>query len=550
MKRFLKENYFLIILWVLCITALYIYQGHYTDIMLDFGREVFYPQRILEGKVLYKDLFAIYGPFAYLLNALLYKFFGTNLSTLYAAGILSSLLFVSGIYLIAEKFMSKFLSFSIGIFTIAAGVSTGILFNFSFPYSWAMLYGIIAFVYSILFLIKYKTDNKNLFLYISSLLCGVCIACKYEFAVFGILLFAYLIYIGIKDFKTGIKAVCAFFAAPLISFGTLFIQGLSLNDLITSLNNVKEMTQTETLKHFYQSVGVYFHPQVLPLLFFTFIKTSVSLGSLIAGVALFNKNKFASVFVTFIGLLLSLWFLTDTKILTFIFLPILLFVTGIICYKKLKNNIPLLIIVISGLAISLKSIWGMLILSYASYYISFVLIAFFALLFNCINKKYQTITAVYMLLLAFFIWFINNAEFYNIKNLISTSKGEICTYSQLAKSTNELISFITKNTNQNDRVVIFPEGLMINFLTDRKSDDYYNSMLPLYTESFGEEKIVEHFENNKPEYFILTNENMKDYGFNNICNDYAFELCTFINTNYDNVKTIDYGYRYLVFKRK
>ena len=91
---------------------------------------------------------------------------------------------------------------------------------------------------------------------------------------------------------------------------------------------------------------------------------------------------------------------------------------------------------------------------------------------------------------------------------------------------------------------------MINFLTDRKSDDYYNSMLPLYTESFGEEKIVEHFENNKPEYFILTNENMKDYGFNNICNDYAFELCTFINTNYDNVKTIDYGYRYLVFKRK
>ena len=124
MKRFLKENYFLIILWVLCITALYIYQGHYTDIMLDFGREVFYPQRILEGKVLYKDLFAIYGPFAYLFNALLYKFFGTNLSTLYAAGILSSLLFVSGIYLIAEKFLSKFLSFSIVIFTIAAGVSS------------------------------------------------------------------------------------------------------------------------------------------------------------------------------------------------------------------------------------------------------------------------------------------------------------------------------------------------------------------------------------------------------------------------------------------
>ena len=83
MKEILNENKYLLLLWVFCIAGLIIFCGHYSNILIDFGREVYYPEQILEGKVLYKDLFNIYGPLSYQINAVLYKIFGAKLSTLY-----------------------------------------------------------------------------------------------------------------------------------------------------------------------------------------------------------------------------------------------------------------------------------------------------------------------------------------------------------------------------------------------------------------------------------------------------------------------------------
>ena len=160
MREFYIKNKPLIILWLLCIAALIGFMGHYSNILLDVGREVYYPQRILEGKVLYKDLFNIYGPFSYLWNAFLYKIFGINLRALYISGAICSLAIVSGVYLIARRFLNTSLSFAIGLFTIVTGVCANHLFNYTFPYSWAMLYGTVGFLYSVYFLVKYK-DSEN-----------------------------------------------------------------------------------------------------------------------------------------------------------------------------------------------------------------------------------------------------------------------------------------------------------------------------------------------------------------------------------------------------
>ena len=132
MRKIIIENKLLVILLLMCVGILFMFSAHHSGILIDYGREVYYPQEILGGKVLYKDLFNIYGPLAYQINALLYKIFGANLSTLYGAGTISSLLIVSGIYLVAQKFLSKFLSFAIGFFTIVVGVATTSIFNFYF----------------------------------------------------------------------------------------------------------------------------------------------------------------------------------------------------------------------------------------------------------------------------------------------------------------------------------------------------------------------------------------------------------------------------------
>ena len=196
MKEILNENKYLLLLWVFCIAGLIIFCGHYSNILIDFGREVYYPEQILEGKVLYKDLFNIYGPLSYQINAVLYKIFGAKLSTLYGAGWVCSILAVSGIYIIAQKFLSKFLSFCIGFFTISVCVATTCIFNFHFPYSWAVLYGLISFLFSLYFLLKNNDDKKSFNLCMSSLFAGICIANKYDFLlyVFVVLFWGHYLY--------------------------------------------------------------------------------------------------------------------------------------------------------------------------------------------------------------------------------------------------------------------------------------------------------------------------------------------------------------------
>lgn len=550
MKKFLIDNKYLVILWVLCAIALFFFVGHYNNILIDFGREVYYPERILEGKILYKDLFNIYGPFSYQFNAVLYKIFGVNLSTLYFSGILCSLAIVTGTYFIAKKFLTEFLSFAIGVFTIAVGVSTYIIFNFSFPYSWALLYGMVFFLYSVLFLIKFKNENKPNFLYLSSFFAGICIASKYEFAIYSLIVLGFIIYSGIKDWKIGLKAFSALLVVPVTCFGILFLQGLTFGDLISSLKIIKKMSETETLKYFYQTVGVYFHPKVLPILFESLVKAVVSIFALFLGVFLSNKNKMASFGVTVFAIILASYLFISTEKLTFVFLPILLLVCAIFGLRKYKNDIPLLIIVLCGIAMSLKSIWGMLLMSYSSYYVSFVLIAFLALLFKFIPAKYEKITAVYLILFSAYFILINSFSIDEMQNKITTEKGSIQTNKELADSTNYLINFLQKQTKPTDKVVVFPEGMMINFLANRKGDDFYNSLLPLYVETFGEERIIEHFHSTKPEYIIFNNESMSSYGFNHICNDYALDFCSFVFQNYNNVGVIDYGRKYLIFKKK
>ncbi len=550
MKKFLKENLCLIILLLLSITLITLFLGHYKNIILDVGREVYYPQRILEGKVLYKDLFVIYGPFAYLFNAFLYKIFGIKLSTLYFSGICTSLLLVTGFYLVAKKFLSEFLSISVGIFAAVIGISGVSLFNYTFPYSWDILYGMTAFTYSVLFLLKFLKEQKNSFLYLSALLCGTAFICKYEFLLYSLLFMGYSVYLSFKAPKTGIKAVCSFLSIPAIAFGFLFLQGLRFEHLVNSIKIVDLMSKSQTLKYFYGSIGFYFHPKILILLCVFFLKSFICLSMIISGFFVKEKRPFAGTALIFVSLPVIIFLLSKDVVFVLSFVPLLLFILCLVFYKSLIKNKYLTVIVLCSLLVSLKTFWGMTIGVYSTFYAAFVLIGLWAFLFKFIDKKYMPAAGIYMLCISVLLLLFNFKNYEYLTEKIETQRGKIYTYTDTAKSSNELISYINSQTKNTDKIVILPEGMIINFLTNRKSDDWYNSFLPLYFETFGEEKIIEHFKNNKPEYFVLNNTTMVDYGFNNICNDYGFGLCSFIAENYTHVKTFDNGFRYLVYKRK
>src|SRR5512135_2029470 len=73
--------------------------------VIDGGREMNTPLRLLRGETIYSQVYYLYGPVAPWFNALLYRVFGIHLNTLYAAGLAGALLLVLMLFCLARGFM-------------------------------------------------------------------------------------------------------------------------------------------------------------------------------------------------------------------------------------------------------------------------------------------------------------------------------------------------------------------------------------------------------------------------------------------------------------
>lgn len=543
MREFLKNNKYLCILWILCFIALVIFAGHYTNILPDVGREVYYPERILEGKVLYKDLFNIYGPFAYQWNALLYAIFGKNLLTLYLSGAVCSFAIVSAVFLIAKKFFNEQLSFTLGCLTIVTGVCAHHLFNFTFPYSQAMLFGTVGFLYSLLFLLKFNESKDSKYIYLSGLLAGFCVANKYDFIIYAVFLFLAVCFT--KNKRYILNFITSFALIPLISFGILFLQGLRIENILENANILSAMAKTDTLKYFYSMQGVFFNKQMLSLWPISAAKTLSLLGGIMVGIHLLDKNKIVGWIVTSFFAILTIVITSPSN---YVFVLPLLLIISLFSFKKFKENSSLLILILAVLSVSVKSFLSLTPLNYGNYCFVISVIAFLALLLSYFDKKYQKAAVIFVAATAicFAGMFTYSRIYLNTK--ISTPRGVIYTSKDEGNAALELLGYIKYN-KVND-VVIYPEGLLINFLSDTNSDDWYNSLIPLYEEVFGDERFIDYFAQKRPEYFVLNNLNMKDYYYETICVNYAIPFCKFISSVYRPVDGIDEGRRYLIYKRE
>ena len=79
----LKE---LSIIFVVSLILYILFYAKYDVYLIDVGREAYLPWQMLKGQLLYKDIFNVYGPLGYQINAIAYAIFGVKLSTLYLMG--------------------------------------------------------------------------------------------------------------------------------------------------------------------------------------------------------------------------------------------------------------------------------------------------------------------------------------------------------------------------------------------------------------------------------------------------------------------------------
>ncbi len=551
MLNFLNKNkYFFGLLFsaILVICATF---HHNIGLIIDCGREAYYPQEILNGKVLYKDLFNIYGPFAYLFNAFLYKIFGNNLSTLCFAGFACALGIITTLFLITKKFLNDRLAGCLCFLTIVIGLMPVYIFNYVFPYAFAMTYGLLGFLISLLFLIYFIEKKSNLYLFISLFFAGLSVCCKYEFCAY---LLVYLpVFFKFKPkFNTLFIGLLSFGLIPEICFATLFAKGLSLYDLKNTLNIIITMSQTQTLKYFYIHSGIFFHKQTVFALVITFLALCLPLFIYMCPILFKNlqKNQILCAIFTYLGFCLMIVLKNYSTFDIFMSLPIVLVLLTIFNFKKIFGNLYLTVLVLSAILVSLKVFWGVLLNSYGIYYLPILLLAIAIIFKDKFSEKDWDYIGFYFIVLALLMSFVNLKKLEQKNYLLQTPKGKIYVEKKYYQTTKDLINFIEKNTEKTDKILIYPEGMMINYLVDRNTDNFYNSFLPLYEETFGKDTHQKHFEKSMPKYVIFNSWNSSDYYFSLICKDYGLNFCEFIEKNYNKKIKLSGDFSYTIYEKK
>ncbi len=532
--NFVKENKLFIFLLLAGALCLSFSSGHIADIYNDIGRELYYPYAILEKKVLYKDLFCIYPPLSYLLNAVLYKIsFGANLGILYFASGFFSLMSVFLIYVISKKFLTNFASLSIVFFILATGVFSTRIFNFTLPYSFGIVYGLGFFLLSLFFLLKFGYDNKNKYMYLSSLFLGLSLCSKYEFAPFAVIFS--IVLISTKNIKLILKSFLISFSAFIFPFLFLFLQGLTFQDLIQSSNLISLFVKSKPLKTFYITQGVYFTPKIIYDWSYKIIWGILAVFTAYLGCKTAEKKKTLGYLIIALTCALIFLFFHDTSYLYLTFVTIIIFLLLAKFNSKAQN-----LVILSCLAVSLKSIWGLSYSNYGLYYTGIVLLSFFILISNF--KEKNLIKAVSIVLIAAGInaLYLSLLSFKFVDTKISSKRGEIYTIDEYAKTADKVITFINNLEEDNPKVMIFPEGLALNFLAIKKNnpEGFYNSLIPLYTEAFGD-KVINYYKSHLPDYIIFSDIKMTSYGYGSICDTYAQTFCTFVFENYSPLKMVE-----------
>ena len=574
---------------------MFIFHGYLGDFIFDCGRESYFPLEVLNGKVLYKDIFDNYGPFSYQMNAFLYSFFGIKLGTLYMSGAFNAIIILVSTYFITRTFTTKTVSYLVTLFIMFSCVFKSCsLFNFIFPYSYAMLYALSTFMLSVLFLILYLRTSRQLFVPLSWLFIGISITSKQEYLLYVIVLAIMTFFIRPVDKKHTFYSFFGFLITPLISFSTLFLQGLTFADLANITNIVKKLSFSPSIHHYYEIyTGLYPNKTRLVyngLNFLDFL--SYFMPFLLSFYCLLTsmRRKWKKHFLLLLYPLLggSIFYCCDFLVRrsndAFSFLPILTSVifTGLvivqikkiilisktkkineikeICQKYIGSVEGIyLITVFIALTSCIKGFFYLNLLSYGTFFLPLIFITTVVFLVEYIpqilkfldKELWRNSVCVVLAVISFsylgISLFLLKAYY---KYPVEAGGEKIYIQNRdTAESSIAVVDYIEHHMNPSDTFLVLPEGLMFNFLTRHRSNDiYFSALMPPNIEAFGEGNIIKGLKNDPPDYIFIHNYYLFMFKTPATCENSGLEVCGWIYDNYSKIKVFGTSFKMTLYK--
>src|SRR5215475_6787869 len=181
----------------------------------DSGREMDLPLRLMNGELLYRDVYYLYPPFSPYFHSFLYRIFGAHLDVLQMAGAICAVLVVWMCYRIARRLMtpSESALAVIAVILVCVFKPAG---NLIWPYSFAALHGMVFALGALLLALRYAENGKRRELIVAGVLIGLAAITKQEFALAGAGAVAAAVAWTRRNKLRGLAADLALAAAPAL----------------------------------------------------------------------------------------------------------------------------------------------------------------------------------------------------------------------------------------------------------------------------------------------------------------------------------------------
>ncbi|MEW6207237.1 MAG: hypothetical protein AB1631_02650 [Acidobacteriota bacterium] len=565
--------------------------------LVDCGREMNQPLRLIRGEMLYSDVRHIYGPLSPYVNAALYRLFGVSLDTLYIDGIITSIIILALVYWISRRLMGRAASAiaTLEVMWLCAFKQAG---NYIFPYSYSALHGCALGLATLVLILKaveksevrnqsqrdvQLTDDRRPTVYFLSagVTAGLTMLAKTEMGLASVavgLVVAWLA--GQPRLRRSILLTFVFLlpALGIMAGGYSLIAARVGWDTLSRDSFLFFQNLPQELVYYNKRMSGFDMPlESLGLMLGAAVRLAGLAGIVVAVSLLAARRRtdlieapIAKETITDAGQAKTslLWAMLAISTAVFILapagssmswdkgpylaMPVLLvglLISGLFRYQKqtdVDRRRTLTLIAVSVFA--LASLARVLLRvrsggAYSSYLLpaSVILFTYFWVYpFPDFVRGERTrqfarnFMIVFMLAHAIITGVLLSHR-YRARNIhpIETERGTMIAASDIGIAINEAIDFINRETLPGDAVAVMPEGTSINFFTDRTNPLREEITTPGFLDEGGEERAIRQMRDSNTRLVLVTNRATSEFGPSVLGRDYNHRLMRWVEENYE-----------------
>ncbi|HWQ33161.1 MAG TPA: glycosyltransferase family 39 protein [Blastocatellia bacterium] len=542
----------------------------WTQPIIDHGREMNLPARLLAGEQLYADVQFLYGPFAPYFNAVLYRLFGIHLNVLHLSGGVCAVIIALLIYLLARQLMNeREAALAAGLVIVLCAFKATA--NYISPYAYAALYGLVFALLALWAALGYLRSHRPRWMLLAGSATGLALACKLDlFLPAAIALAVAWLIVSLAERKIQWRAALAAIV-PVIIFGggayALILKRVGWRTLIED-NYALFFNFPPQLIYYNRNIGGFADwPRSLANIlaatgtFLLLCAISALSGWLMAGRRKAEAGVDATRIWKVLAAALALWlgmvrlFGANGDSSPLAAAPLLLaavFVASAVRWWHMRkaDNVQkqLMSALLVITAFSLGAIARVLLNvttsgPYTPFFVPTVIIVVLYLLFRAApswllsNERARDLarrTAIGMIAVAIIAVGAGSILRLHKRNTyrVTAERGSFLTLPSIGKPLAEAVSFARQHTAPNDYVLVLPEGTSINFLAERRYPLREEIVHPGFLAGPKEAETIERISRLQVPLILVANIDTSEFRDRAFGSDYNQELMRWIESHY------------------